>query len=317
MSQISRVAFFGSPDFALPSLQALAASRFPPTVVISQPARRVGRGRQIVDPPVAAWGKREGFEVWQPERVRDPAFIERFKSGEFSAAVVVAFGQIFPRALLALPKVGCINLHASLLPKFRGAAPIQAAIASGEETTGVCTMRMEAGLDTGPVYLRREVAIGESETAPELSQRLAVLGAALLPETLEGLEDGSLEAVDQDDSLATYAPRLCREDGAIDWLMTSAEIVRRGRAFDPWPGLHSVCAGLPLKVLAVRSGDDSTDAQPGVVVRADDVLEVACGGGSRLALLSVQRPGRNPVTAGEFLRSEPLALGESLAGLSQ
>ena len=159
MSALSRVVFFGSPDFAVPSLEALAASRFRPMVVVSQPARRVGRGRQVADPAVAAWAKREAFEVWQPERVRDRDFLQRFAALEADVAIVVAFGQIFPKPLLAMPRFGCVNLHASLLPRFRGAAPIQAAIAAGESTTGVCTMRMEAGLDTGPIFLQQELAL--------------------------------------------------------------------------------------------------------------------------------------------------------------
>ncbi len=198
MPGLGRILFFGTPDFAVPTLAALVEAGWAPVRVVTQPSRPVGRGRGLQDPPVAAWARAHGLEVTQPERVRHPDFLAEAAALAPDVAVVVAFGQIFPRALLDLPRHGCVNLHASLLPRWRGAAPIQAAVAAGEARTGVATMRMEEGLDTGPILLEEETAIGPDETADELSRRLAELGGKLMVRTLHELEAGGLVPRPQD-----------------------------------------------------------------------------------------------------------------------
>ena len=312
MAPIRKLAFFGSPEFAVPTLDRLAASSYRPALVVTQPARPAGRGRREEETAVAARAREHGLEVWQPQKVRDPAFLTAFAALELDVAVVVAFGQIFPAALLALPRLGCINLHASLLPRHRGAAPIQAAIAAGDRETGVTTMRMEAGLDTGPILLRRTTAIGDDEDAPALTARLAVVGAELVVETLERLESGTLEAVPQDDALATLAPRLDKRDGLVDWSADAAAIWRRSRAYRPWPGLTTLCGGEPLKLHDVRplAGPSPAGTAPGTFLGLEDgALAVAAGGGTTLGLYRVQRPGRRALAAREFLRGERLTVG--------
>jgi methionyl-tRNA formyltransferase len=312
MEPLRRVAFFGSPDFALPTLDALVASVYRPLVVVSQPARPAGRGRREEETAVAARARVLGLEVWLPQKVRDPAFLASFEALAVDVAVVVAFGQIFPKALLAMPRVGCINLHASLLPRHRGAAPIQAAIAAGDLETGVTTMLMEAGLDTGPILLQRRTPIGAEEDAPSLSARLAAIGAELVIDTLGRLEHGTLTPRPQDDAEATLAPRLAKSDGLVDWTLDADAIARRGRAFEPWPGLTSICRGEPLKLRQARPLDrrGRGGAQPGTFLGLEDgVLAVAAGGGTTLGLARVQRPGRRELAAPEFLRGEPLVVG--------
>jgi len=237
MSALDRILFFGTPEFAVPTLAALVAAGRVPALVVTQPARPAGRGQRPQDPPVARWAREHGLAVAMPERVRDPAFLEAAAALAPDVAVVVAFGQIFPRALLDLPRYGCINLHASLLPRWRGASPIQAAVAAGDARTGVATMLMEAGLDTGPILLEEATEIDAEETAGELSRRLAEAGGPLMVRTLQELERGSLVPRPQAAEGATYAPRLTRESGRVDWSFTAPEIHHRLRAYTPWPGL--------------------------------------------------------------------------------
>ena len=209
---IERTVFFGTPEFAVPALRALAASEFRPVLVVSQPSRPAKRGQRMTEPPVVVAARDLGIPFAQVEKVRDPAFLARLAELAPGVAVVVAFGQLFPRALLDLPRLGCINLHASLLPRWRGAAPIQAAIAAGDTLTGVTTMKMEEGLDSGPTLLTAELAIGRRETAGELSRRLADLGAPLLVETLRGVAAGTLVARSQDESRVTLAAKIRKEN---------------------------------------------------------------------------------------------------------
>jgi methionyl-tRNA formyltransferase len=313
MALLRRVVFFGSPDFALPTLDALASSRFRPILVVSQPPRPSGRGRRTEDTAVALRARALGLDVQQPAKVKDPAFLELLRALEVDLAVVVAFGQIFPKSLLALPRHGCINLHGSLLPRHRGAAPIQAAIAAGDRETGVTTMRMEAGLDTGPILLQRSAPIDDGDDAPSLSVRLAAIGAELMLETLELLERDALVEHPQDDALATLAPRLDKNDALVDWTLPAAALWRRARAFEPWPGLLSLCGGEPLKLHRVRPvawHAANRAAAPGTFLGlVDGALAVAAGEGTALGLLSVQRPGRRELPAAEFLRGERLTVG--------
>ncbi len=319
MSALRRVVFFGSPEFALPTLAALCSSPYRPILVVSQPARRAGRGKRLQEPPVAEWARREGLEVSQPERVRSPEFLAELSSLQPDAAVVVAFGQIFPQSLLDIPTQGCVNLHGSLLPRYRGAAPIQAAIAAGESGTGVTTMRMEAGLDTGPIYLQESLPIGDGESAPELSVRMAELGAALMIETLQGLESGDLQPREQDDAAATLAPRLTREDGYVEWTRDPDEIWRRSLALRPWPGLTALCSDRPLKLLEVEPAVTGTrevagtpeiaEVEPGTFLGVEGRSVLVAAGGGCLALLRVQRPGRRELSGADFVNGEDLTVG--------
>ena len=309
-----RILFFGTPALAVPTLAALVEAGRPPIAVVSQPSRPVGRGLKLADPPVAAWARERGLEVIQPLKVRDPAFLEQAAELAPDVAVVVAFGQIFPAALLRLPKQGCVNLHASLLPRWRGAAPIQAAIAAGDPLTGVTTMLMEEGLDTGPMLLREETEIGPGETAGDLSLRLADMGGRLMVKTLEAMERGEVVPQPQDAALATYAPRLTRESGRVDWNRPAREIADRLRAFTPWPGLSAELRGEPVKLVRVDVLQEPADTVPGTILGLrDGRLAVICGEGTVLGISELQRPGRKPLRAPDFANGERLRGGESFS----
>ncbi len=304
--------FFGTPEFAVPTLAALVAAGRSPRLVVTQPARAVGRGRQMHEPPVAAWARRHGLAVEQPERVKDEAFLGRLRELAPDLVVVVAFGQIFPRALLELPRQGCVNVHASLLPRWRGAAPIQAAIAAGDRVTGVTTMSMTPGLDSGPMLLREETAIGERETAGELAARLAAMGARLLVRTVEALERGDLVPQPQDETRATYAPRLRREDARVDWSLDAEAIAARWRAYTPWPALESTLRGDAVKLAQVRAAAlPANGAAPGELLGlGDGGVRVACGSGTVVEIGALQRAGRRPLAARDFWNGERLRAGE-------
>jgi methionyl-tRNA formyltransferase len=311
----ARVVFFGTPEFAVPSLAALVGSGRAPALVITQPARAVGRGRQMHEPPVALWARRHGLAVAQPERVKDEGFLSELRALAPELAVVVAFGQIFPRALLDLPALGCVNVHASLLPRWRGAAPIQAAIAAGDAVSGVTTMMMTAGLDSGPMLLREATPIGGGETAGELTARLAALGGGLLVRTLDGLERGEITPEAQDEALATYAPRLRREDARVDWSLAAPAIAARWRAYTPWPALESTLRGDVVKLARVVPSQPAEGAAPpGALLGLDESgVRVACGGGGSVAIGELQRAGRRPLAARDFWNGERLRAGERVA----
>ncbi|HEX5760813.1 MAG TPA: methionyl-tRNA formyltransferase, partial [Thermoanaerobaculia bacterium] len=282
-----------------------------------RPPRPAGRGQRLEEPPVARRARALGLPLLQPERVRAEPFLAALAALRPDAAVVVAFGQLFPRALLDLPAHGCINLHASLLPRWRGAAPIQAAIAAGDRVTGVTTMRMEEGLDTGPLLLREEVAIEADETAGELAARLARRGAELLVRTLDGLAAGTLVPRPQREEEATYAPRLTRASGRADWSLAAEALADRLRAFTPWPGLWATLRGAPVKLVAARAvAAAAAPREPfeGTVLGlAGGRLEVLCGGGTVLGVETLQRPGRRPLPAPAFANGERLRAGERFA----
>ena len=305
------VIFFGTPQFAVPTLAALVAGGRRPALVVTQPARAVGRGRQMHEPPVACWARRHGLAVEQPERVRAPEFLARLTSLAPEVAVVVAFGQLFPAPLLELPRLGCVNVHASLLPRWRGAAPIQAAIAAGDPITGVTTMRMEAGLDSGPILLREETPIGGDETAGQLSERLAERGAVVLMRTLAALERGELEPHLQDERLATYAPRLRRQDGKADWTLEAGALAARWRAYTPWPGLEASLRGEAIKLSALRPAPVDGGGAPGELLGLEERgVRVACAGATAVTVGELQRPGRRALPARDFWNGERLRAGE-------
>ncbi|MEQ8665204.1 MAG: methionyl-tRNA formyltransferase [Rhodospirillales bacterium] len=308
-----RLVFLGSPDFSVPVLDALLAAGHEIACVYAQPPRPAGRGHQIRPCPVHARAEELGIEVRTPETFREGTIIEDFRSLGADAAVVVAYGLILPQAALEAPRLGCINVHASLLPRWRGAAPIQRAIEAGDGETGVCIMAMEAGLDTGPVYLRRTCRITESMTGGELHDRLAALGGAAIVEALPGIADGSLAAEPQASEGVTYAAKIGPRDGDIDWSGDAAAIERRVRAFNPWPGSAFRFGDDRIKVFSAGAILTGHGAVPGTVL--DTTVEgcplVACGDGA-LVLRELQRPGKGRQPADAFLRGYPLPAGTVL-----
>ena len=306
-----RVVFMGTPGFAAATLDALHQRGDDVALVFTQPDRPVGRGRKLSAPPVKARALELGLEVFQPNRVKDAASIERIDSIRPDAIVVVGYGQIIPAAIFDCPGLGCINVHASLLPRYRGAAPINWAIARGETVTGVTTMRIAKRLDAGDMLLKRETPIGPLETASELSARLAPMGAHLLLETLDAIAAGTVTGEPQNDQESTYAPIMKREDGLIDWGLPAPEIFNRLRGFDPWPGCYTSFRGKRLHIrwaLAV----DKAAGEPGEIISVDSGFRVACGGTTSLAVEAVQLEGKKRVVAAEFLRGYRPAPGEKL-----
>jgi methionyl-tRNA formyltransferase len=313
------VVFFGSPSFALPSLEALLASGHRVLLVVSQPGKPVGRKGDVTDPPVAARSKSLGIHVFQPPTLKDDAVVTRLAQARADVFVVVAYGKILAQRVLDLPRLGSLNVHGSLLPRWRGASPVQAAILAGDPVTGVSIMKMDAGMDSGPVYATREARIGEEETAEELGGRLAVMGADALVETLAFLEGElriSLPPVPQDDSLATTCPKISREDARVDWTRPALELVRRSRAFTPWPGLFTIRGNARLKLFhvsleaeggQVREGAEGSS--PGAILEAGPRLVVACGEGA-VSIATLQAEGKKRLRAAEFVRGERVAPGE-------
>ncbi len=306
-----RLAFLGTPQFAVPTLERTVQAGHQVLAVITQPDRPRGRGHETAASPVKLAAARLGLPVFQPERVRRPEAVEFLRGLAVDAMVVVGYGQIIPQTVIDLAPLGIINVHASLLPKYRGAAPIQWAIANGETWTGVTTMRIDAGLDTGDILLQAGTAIGPDETAPELSPRLAAMGADLLVETLAGLSAGAIVPQTQDAAQATYAPLLKKQDGSIDWARPAPAIHNQVRGLQPWPGAHASFRGLALNVWksAVRE-EASGGGQHGCVVGLRP-LAVACGEGS-LELLEVQLEGRKRMAGTDFVNGQRVREGETL-----
>jgi methionyl-tRNA formyltransferase len=294
------VVFMGTPSFAAPTLEALHRRGHRVAAVFTQPDRPAGRGQKLTPPPVKAKALELGLAVYQPEKIRAPEALECLRGIAPEFIVVVGYGQIIPRAIRELPRYDIVNVHSSLLPKYRGAAPINWAIANGETVTGVTTMRIEARLDAGDILLRRETAIGPAETAPELAGRLAPLGAELLLETLDGLVAGTITPQKQDEAEATYAPILKREDGWIDWRRPAGEIFNRIRGFDPWPGAYT---GFRGKRLHVRRAHPLTGVSlPPGVVSIRDGFQAGCGGGTALRFEELQLEGKQRISADDFVR---------------
>lgn len=310
-----KVVFLGTPSFAVPSLEALVRAGYPIPAVITQPDRPKGRGQQLAASPVKEAAVRLGLAVHQPERVRRPEAQELLKSFAADAMVVVGYGQIIPQTVIDMVPRGIINVHASLLPKYRGAAPIQWAIAQGEARTGVTTMRIDAGLDTGDMLLKWETAIGPEETAPELSVRLAAAGAELLIETMCGLEGGTIQPEPQDHAQHSLAPILKKEDGQIDWNWSAARIHARSRGFQPWPGAFTAFRGQSLHIWKCSPLDESAQpgAVPGTLLLIDRKrLGVVCGSGGILELAEVQIQGRNRMDAVSFRNGQRIRENERL-----
>lgn len=305
-----RIVFMGSPQFAVPSL-AVLAERFDVVAVVTQPDSLAGRGRRPSAPPVKRAAEALGLPVWQPPRLRGREAIEHLRSLRPDCVVVAAYGEILPPRVLALASKGFVNVHASLLPKYRGASPIAAAILAGEAETGVSIMLLDAGMDTGPVLAEEAIAIASDDSRGSLEEKLAQLGADLLARTLPGWLAGESEPRPQDHERATCTRPLTRADGRIDWARPAAHIERLCRAMDPWPGAYTAWQGKTLKVLRGRVLAATAGAAPGTVVRRGDAVAVACGEGL-LELVSVQPEGRAAMPAEAFARGRPQFVGSTL-----
>ncbi|HTJ30284.1 MAG TPA: methionyl-tRNA formyltransferase [Acidobacteriaceae bacterium] len=309
-----RLVFCGTPEFAVPTLEALMDAGHEVALVVSQPDRPVGRKQVMTAPPVKELALRRAIPVVQPEKIKNNLeFRAQLKAIQPDAIVVVAYGRIIPRWMLELPRLGCINLHGSLLPKYRGAAPIQWAVASGETETGNTTMLLEEGLDTGPMLMQQRVAIAPGATAADLFQELARVGAPLMLETLAGLRAGTLKPTPQDHERATLAPILTRDDGRMDFAArTAQELYDRWRGFQPWPGAFTQIDGKKLIVHRMRVVAEKSELAPGEVTVSDGRLLVGCAQGTALELFEVQPEGRTRMSAAEFLRGAVLAAGTRL-----
>src|ERR1700731_2040307 len=297
-----RILFCGTPHFAVPTfIQLLAQPDIEIAAVITQPDRPRGRGRQISAPPVKEAAIAANVPVHQPEKIRSPEARDLLQRLAPDCIVIIAYGQIIPASLLKIPKLGWINLHASLLPKYRGAAPINWAIANGETQTGITTMRIDAGMDTGDILLQEKIGIAPEETAPELAASMAEAGAPLMHDTLRRIAAGNLVPRPQNTAEATYAPLLKKEDGRIDWNRPAQEIYNRMRGFDPWPGAYSSFRGQTCHLWAEPfSLPTFTGSPPGTIVREDTQVLIACGHATLLRLLSVKLEGRKQISAVEF-----------------
>jgi len=310
-----RVIFLGTPEFAIPSLKTLLGSAHEVCAVFTQPDRPAGRGQKSQAPPVKSVAAGAGLPVYQPEKIRSPENRPIIESFRPDVIVVAAFGQILPPWVLELPRLGCVNVHASLLPRYRGAAPVAWAILNGERVTGITTMLMDEHLDTGPMLLRKEIEISAEVTAGELSAQMAQLGADLVLPTLAGLAEGTIKPIAQDDTMATLAPRITKEMAPIDWNREAAAIHNRVRGLNPWPLAACECRGKRIQVLrSAAPGAATPQTMPagtfmGVSERG---MRVSCGEGTVLEILEVQPAGKRRMPGRDFANGARLRLGEKL-----
>ncbi len=306
-----RTVFMGTPEFALGALDGLLAAGVNLVGVYTQPDRPKGRGKKLAASPVKQRALEHQVSVFQPQKLRDPLAVAELEELRPDLIIVVAYGQILPKAVLDIPQYHCINVHASLLPKYRGAAPINKAIIDGETETGVTTMLMDVGLDTGDMLVKRSLEIGVSETAGQLHDRLAQLGREALEETLQQLCSGNLVAEKQDDELSCYAPMMKKEDGLINWQKSAVEIHNQVRGLDPWPGAYTYLDEEALKIAETTVAVDLS-GEPGTILSADKAgVVVACGEGS-LIIDGLQLPGKKRLSAMNFLSGKPLFAGTQL-----
>ena len=307
-----KIIFCGTPAFALPSLRDLIAhTDFQIAGVVTQPDRPRGRGKEVASSPVKDAAAAAGIPVYQPQKIRAEESYEYFRDAAPDVVVIIAYGQIIPARLIEIPRLGWINLHGSLLPKYRGAAPIHWAIAKGETRTGLTTMQIDAGLDTGPMLLKHEIEIAPDETAPELYARLAEAGAPLIVETLRGLASGTITPTPQDNSQATLAPPLKKEDGRINWSLPAQTIYNRIRGFQPWPGAFTTFRGKQCAIWGKPAPDQSgVTSTPGTIRANGADVDVTCGAETALRLEFVQLEGRNKISAREFANGARLQPNE-------
>ena len=309
-----RVVFMGSPEFAAVSLTAVAAVH-EVVLVMTQPDKPAGRGSKLTAPAVKVEAERLGLPVWQPASARKPEVAERLRDLDAAVGVVVAYGKILPPAVLTAFRFGCINVHGSILPKFRGAAPVQRAVIEGDAETGVSIMQLDEGMDTGPVFAVTRTAIGERETAGELMNRLAPIGAAALLEVLTHIDDGTARATAQDSSLATHAAMLAKSDGAIDFSQSAAAVSSRVRGVDPWPGAVAMRDGQPIKLFGAVVAASGSPTIPGTVVAIDrEGAHVAAGadGAGRVVIAELQAAGRKRMPAAILAGGRGIIVGDVL-----
>lgn len=307
-----KIVFCGTPQFAVPTLERLIKEKFEIALVVTNPDEPSGRGHETKPPPVKETALKAGLSIFQPARFKGPETETRITFLKPDVVVVVAFGHIIPPWMIALPPLGCINLHASLLPRYRGAAPIAWSIIRGERTTGNTTMKIDADLDTGDILLQRETGIAADDTAATLGAKLSVLGAELMIETLRGLEAGRIQPRPQDHSLATLAPILKKEDGIIDWTMRPEDIERRVRGLQPWPLAHTVFRKRGLAIWAARPADSPSALQPGELAMKNRKLIAGCDEGRAIELVEVQSEGRKRISGLDFANGARLQAGECL-----
>lgn len=310
-----RVIFLGTPAFAVPTLDALLASRHTVVAAVTQPDRPRGRGQKLSDTPVKARASAAGVRVLQPDRLRDPEFVEALRGLSVDLAVVAAYGKILTEEVLAVPRLGMINVHGSLLPRYRGAAPVHRAVIDGERETGITIMRIVKALDAGPMLAKVRREIGPDETSEEVERDLARLGATLLLDVADSISAGPIAETPQDEALATYAPRLTKEDGAIDWRASAARIHNLVRGLHPWPHAFTFHQGRRFIVRRTtpEGADASPDTEPGTIVAAaDDDLVVRTGAGA-LRILDIQPEGKRPMSVRDFLAGHRLAPGTRFA----
>ena len=299
-----RVVFMGTPAFAVPALRALVERSYVVAGVYTQPDRRAGRGRKLRASPIKIFAEEHGWPVFQPRSLRKDSEAARSDLADLApdAVIVAAYGLFLPEEVLRLPRLGCLNIHPSLLPRHRGPSPIATAILDGDDTTGVTIMLLDEGVDTGPILAQRETRIPDDETAEELTVRLFELGSELLVDTLDRWERGQIEPTPQNDNEASLTRRLEREDGRIDWSLSADSIARRVRAFTPWPGTFTTWRGRTLKILRARPADGTLDGMPGAVVRLDDSIIAVLAGEGALAVERLQLEGRQAMSAADFIR---------------
>lgn len=306
----------GTPDFAVPSLEALLKSDDQVIGVVTQPDRPKGRGQAVIPSPVKVVCRREGIPLLQPLKMKDAAFLEALQQWKPDLIAVTAFGRILPPAILTLPPRGCINVHGSLLPKYRGAGPIQWAVIRGERETGITTMLMDEGMDTGDMLLQEKVVIHPDDSAGTLAPRLAEVGGRLLIETLRRLKAGTLTPQPQDHTQTTMAPLLKKEDGLIDWTLTATEIANRVRGLSPWPGAYTYVNGERWILWLVAVGEESQRAAPGTVTKVTkDRIDVATGGGT-IHIIEIQPSNSQRMTMAQYLAGHRLAEGTNLQAVS-
>ncbi len=305
-----RIVFMGTPDFAVPSLVALLRSPDDVVGVVTQPDRPKGRGQTLAASPVKVLCKRERIPYLQPTKMKDPAFLDALRAWQPELVAVAAFGRILPPVILQLPPKGCVNVHGSLLPKYRGAGPVQWAVINGEKETGITTMLMDEGMDTGQMLLQERLTIGPDETAGELAPRLAELGGRLLVETIHRMKEGTIVPQPQDHAQATMAPLLKKEDGLIDWTRRAADLVNQVRGMSPWPVAFTFAGGEQWKIWrAARSADIPASPPPGTVIQASPKgITVATGEGA-LVIMELQPPNKRRMSAAAYLAGHPVKPG--------
>jgi methionyl-tRNA formyltransferase len=305
-----KIIFMGTPDFAAASLEALIDSRHEIQAVVTQPDKPKGRKGELTPSPVKVIAKREGIKVYQPLKVRDEEFVDTLRAYNPDVMVVVAFGQIIPLSILKMPKFGCVNIHGSLLPKYRGAAPIQWAVLDGEKETGITTILMDEGIDTGDILLKKTIKIDADETSGSLFDKLMALGAETILETLDELEKGNLTPTKQGESPTAYAKMLTKAMGLIDFTRSAKELDCFVRGMDPWPSAYTLLAGKTLKLWKVRAVDGSGKAGS-VIEIGKESFTIACGEGA-IEVLEVQLEGKKRMSAGDFLKGSTLNIGQEL-----